>query len=111
MLARSLCFIIALGGLITPGLALADSGAQCTMCSYVLKNSQGRISALKNSGVTDDASWIKVMNDTCGKMDGTPKDMCGEIVNAAGKSFTRSIRKNETPEEACQRAGMCLNMH
>ena len=111
MFGRLLSLGFAFGFLISPALALADAGAQCTMCTYVMKNSQARISALRSSGVNDDASLIKVLNDTCTKMDGTPRDMCNEIVNADGKSFTRSIRKNETPEEACQRAGMCLSAH
>lgn len=111
MFPRLVSLFIAFEVLICPALALADAGAQCTMCTYVLRNSQARISAVRSAGQSDDETLIKVMTETCGKMDGTPRDMCGEIVNADGKSFARSIRKNETPEEACQRAGMCLNGH
>jgi hypothetical protein len=111
MFGRLLSLFIAFEVLVCPALALADQGAQCTMCTYVMRNSQARTSVLKNAGQSDDATLTKVLADTCDKMDGTPRDMCIEIVNADAKSFARSIRKNETPEEACQRAGMCLNMH
>jgi len=111
MTARSLSLVLASLLLFEPAIAHADAGAQCTMCLYSIKNSMTRLSALKSSGSMDENLTVQVLKDTCGKLDGTPRDMCGEIVVAHGKSFARSLREGETPEESCRRAGMCLAGH
>ncbi len=111
-MAAKFLFITATALLLIAGrAAYADAGSQCTICTYVLKNSQTRLASIRNISTAEDGAVIQVLKDTCSKMDGTPGAMCAEIVGADGKSFARSIRKGEAPQQACQRAGMCLAGH